>query len=325
VSYLKQVAKGVSWMGLLRGLTRGIAFLRLIVLARLLDPAQFGIYGVASLVLALLEVFTETGVNAVLIQSKEKISEYLDTAWVVSIVRGALISALMLVLAWPVSVFFKNPASLGIIIFLSLVPFLRGFINPMIVNFQKELDFKKEFLFQSSFFSWTLLVAIITAFLTKSAYSLAFGLTAGVLLEIFLSFFWVKPTPKLTFKKEKVKFILKRGKWLTFSGIFNYLFHQGDDIIVGRLMDAASLGTYQVAYKISTLPVYETGEVFNKVTFPVFSKMTGDKKNLKSAFLKIKLDYCSFGGAVRPFAFLFRQASGDYLFGRKLASGCPCG
>lgn len=273
-------------MAFLRVTTRGLAFIRLAVLARVLSPFQFGVYGIASLILSLLEIFTETGVNVVLIQSKGKITEYLNTAWVVSIFRGIIISLLMILLSYPVSLFFNSKESFGIILFLSIVPFLRGFINPMIVNFQKELEFNKEFYLRSIVFLFDALVSIVTGIITRSAYCLAFGLLSGVVLEIFLSFYFVKPIPKFEFDRSKLSYVVKNGKWMTFAGIFDYLFRNGDDMVVGRILGASSLGLYQVAYKISTLPVSETGQVFNKVAFPLFSKISQNKIFLRSTFFK---------------------------------------
>ena len=68
--------------------------------------------------------------------------------------------------------------------------------------------------------------------------------------------------------------------------ISEYLFSQGDDIVVGKLLDVGSLGLYQAAYKLSTLPVSEVADVIGKVTFPVFSKISEDNRRLKSAFYK---------------------------------------
>ena len=74
-------------MAAFRVTTRGIAFVRLSVLARLLDPHMFGLFGIAALVLAFLETITETGINVFLIQHEEPLEKYVDTAWVVSIIR----------------------------------------------------------------------------------------------------------------------------------------------------------------------------------------------------------------------------------------------
>ncbi len=316
MKHLKQAVKGVGWMAFLRATTRGLAFVRLAVLARVLDPFQFGIYGIASLILALLEIFTETGVNVVLVQSKNKITEYLNTAWVVSIFRGALISLLMILLSYPASLFFKSRESFGVILFLSIVPLLRGFINFMIVNFQKELEFNKEFYLRSTVFLIDALVSVILGVITKSAYCLAFGLLAGVVLEIFLSFRFVRPAPRLEFDKSKLSYVINNGKWMTFAGIFDYFFRNGDDMVVGRILGTSSLGLYQVAYRISTLPVSETGQVFNKVAFPLFSKISENKNFLRSTFFKtlliISLFIFPFGLVLFSFAdFLVPLALGE--------------
>jgi len=91
MSFFRKTVKGLSWMGALRVVTRGFTYARTIILARLLVPAQFGVFGVASLALGFLEVITETGVNVFLIQEKAELKEYVDTAWLVSILRGILI------------------------------------------------------------------------------------------------------------------------------------------------------------------------------------------------------------------------------------------
>ena len=72
MGYLRNTIKGVSWIATLRIATRIITLLRTVLLARLLVPSQFGVFGIASLILAFFEVLTETGVNVFLIQQKKR-------------------------------------------------------------------------------------------------------------------------------------------------------------------------------------------------------------------------------------------------------------
>ena len=95
MGYFQTALRGLSWMGALRVVTRSLALVKIAILARILVPAQFGIYGIATLVLGFLEMLTETGINIFLIQKNKKVDEYVNSAWVVSIVRGFLISFLM--------------------------------------------------------------------------------------------------------------------------------------------------------------------------------------------------------------------------------------
>lgn len=287
MGYQKEAIKGFSWMTALRGSTRLLSFLRTAVLARLLTPLQFGLFGIASLVLSLLEILTETGINIFLIQEDENVDRYLDTAWMVSIIRGIIISALLFAFARPISKFFNSPDSYSLILLIALTPFLRGFINPAMVKFKKDLEFGKEFITRFMIFLVDASVAISFALYFRTPSSLVCGILAGVIVEVFISHVFITPRPRLGFNQAVFKKVIGRGKWFTVNGIFNFLFQQGDDAVVGKVMDASNLGVYQNAYKISTFPITEVGQIFHQVSFPVFVKIEGDRKRLLKAFMKV--------------------------------------
>ncbi|MBU1084793.1 MAG: lipopolysaccharide biosynthesis protein [Candidatus Beckwithbacteria bacterium] len=286
MGYFKQGANGISWLGAFRIFSKAISFGRIAILARVLSPVQFGIFGIASIVLALLEVLSETGINVFLIQEKSNIKTHLNTAWVVSIVRGILISLILIIVSKPLANFFSSPDAYPILILISLVPFIKGFINPALVTFQKELEFKKDVLFRSSVFLVGTIVTVSLALITRSTSSLIWGLIAGSVLEVVLSHLFISPTPRFNFDFDKIKKVVHRGKWMTLTGTFNYFFHQGDDMVVGKLLGDSSLGYYQVAYKISTLPITEVCDIFGRVSFPIYTKIREDKKRLRQAFFK---------------------------------------
>jgi O-antigen/teichoic acid export membrane protein len=287
VGYFKNVLRGVAWMSAFRLSTRLIAYIKIAVLARLLLPSQFGIYGIASLLLAFLETLTETGISIFFIQGQGKLKDYVDTAWVVSILRGIIISAVIFLTAPYIAGFFHEPASVNVIYLMASVPLFRAFINPSEIRFRLELNFRKEFLYRTVIFLVDAIVAVSVAYQLRSAVSLVYGMAVGAVFEVVMSFIIFKPFPKLKASLEKARKILGRGKWVSVSRTTGLAFSEGDDVFVGRMLDTASLGIYQVAYKISTLPFTEVGQVVNSVTFPVYSKFAHDRKRLKRAFLRI--------------------------------------
>lgn len=286
MGYFKQAVIGISWMSAFRTSSRIITFVRVIILARLLTPSQFGAFGIASLVLSFLEILTETGINIFLVQNKKSVDHYINDAWVLSIIRGIILSLFIILISPFVVMFFKIQEAYSLLLLVSIVPFIRGFINPSIVKFQKELQFKKEFFLRFTVFSFDSTVAIIFALLTRDSTSFIFGLIAGALLEVALSFYLLKPLPRLKFNIVNIKEIFHKGKWVTLFGIFNYIAQEGDNVVVGKMLGAASLGIYQMGYKIATLPISEISDVANKVTFPVYSRISSDKKRLQKAFLR---------------------------------------
>lgn len=285
----KEIFKGLSWMAGLRIVNRFLGIVRIGVLARVLSPSQFGVFAVGTLVLGFLEIATGTGVNVFLIQEKGKFEKYLSSAWVVSILRGILM-ALVIFLASPfLASFFGAPQAREILVLISIVPLIRGFINPSVVKFQKDLEFNKEFYKETFLFLVETVAAITLGVIIESENAFVYAMMISSLCEVVLSFTFIKPKPTIKIDFSQVKEIVDRGKWVTGASIFDYLFHHLDDMVVGRVLGTASLGLYQQAYKVSSLPVSETAEVFNKVTFPVYTNIAEDKARLKQAYLSTTL------------------------------------
>jgi O-antigen/teichoic acid export membrane protein len=286
MGYKKDAIRGVTWIGGYRGITRVFSVIRTVVLARILSPDQFGVYAIAVTVLSFLEIFTETGINTVLIQQKDKVEKYINTAWVVSIVRGIIISVVLFFLAPVIGNFFGSPSSIELIRFTALVPLVRGFLNPSIVRLQTELRFKQEFFIRTAIFILDSTVAVTLALLLKSPFALIYGLLSGAVLEIVFSYLLFKPKPTFEFHSEKLSFILSHGKWLTFTGMFDYLYQNSDNILVGRMLGTGPLGLYQTAYQFATMPVTEVSNILSRVTFPLLIKISDNQKRLFDAYIK---------------------------------------
>ncbi|MEK7502621.1 MAG: oligosaccharide flippase family protein [Patescibacteria group bacterium] len=302
MGYTKEAIRGASWLGAFKIFARTLSFLRIIIIARILSPSQFGVYGVATLVLALIEILTETGINIFLVQKKEHAENYLSTAWIVSILRGFLISLVIFSSSFFVAGFFKSQEVLPLLMLISLVPAIRGFINPSIVYFQKNLNFHKEFYYRSSVFLIETVISILCVIVLKDPIALIYGLIGGSIFEVIISFLFVKPRPDFKFKKQLFSEIISSGKWVTASGIFTYLFLNADNIVVGRVLGTASLGIYDMAYSIAILPISEVSDIVLRVTFPVYVRISEEKERLKKAYIKTTL---LIAVLVLPVLFLF--------------------
>ena len=195
MGYTKEAIKGISWLGAFRLFTRTLSFLRTIVIARILSPSQFGVYGIAALVLSLVEILTETGINVFLVQNKENINKYISTAWIISIIRGVLISFLIFLSSFFVSAFFKSEDALALLMLGSIVPLIRGFINPSVARFQKNLQFRKEFYYRSGIFLIETIVSIVLVITMENPIALIYSLIVGAVFEAVMSLLFVKPAP----------------------------------------------------------------------------------------------------------------------------------
>src|SRR5258708_10815248 len=160
-----------------------------------------------------------------MVQEKDGVKEYLDTAWVVSIARGIIISVIIAILSYPIALFFKIPDYRNFILATSIIPLVRGFLNPGIVSLQKNLKFRKDSLFRFTVYVIEDIATLIFAFATHSVFSFVLGVLIGVIVEVILTFVLVTERPKFSFNKEKLSKIIHRAKSLTTSYIFYYLFY----------------------------------------------------------------------------------------------------
>lgn len=286
MGYKHDVVKGVSWVAAIRVATRILSIVKIIIIARILAPSQFGVFGIAMLLLTLIEILTETGINIFLVQQKDDIDDYVNTAWIVSIFRGVIIGCVILALAGLTSSFFNTPQAYGVLLLSSIIPVIRGFINPSVAKLQKELLFRRQFYYQTILLFVETIVAVLLVIVMKSVNALILGIMAGAIFEVIVSFLIISPMPHLGFRMSLFKNILNHGKWITGSTIFNYFYQHGDDIAVGRILGSYSLGLYDMAYRMSLAPLSDFADVVAKVTFPVYVRMSQDKKRLRKAFFK---------------------------------------
>jgi len=111
----KKAARGGLWVFAVRLINRGLGLIRTIILARLLTPNDFGLFGIAMLSIATLETFSQSGFQTALIQKKGNIESYLDTAWTVSALRGIVLFSILLFSAPLIARFFNTLAATQVI------------------------------------------------------------------------------------------------------------------------------------------------------------------------------------------------------------------
>jgi len=283
----QRAVRSGAWVFALRITDQLFGLIRLIILARVLAPHDFGLMGIALLAMATLQTFTATGFQAALIQKKERTEEYLNVAWTIHIVRGLALSIILFFAAPYVAIFFDAPLAATIVRVIGISVLLRGFSNIGVVYFEKELEFGKQFFYQLSGTLADFVVAVSAALILRSVWALVFGLLAAAIVRLIVSYFIhpYRPRPSLDWGKAKELFTF--GKWILGAAITQFLFDQGDDIFVGKLLGVTFLGFYQMAYRISNMPASEITSVISQVTFPAYSKLQDNLPSLREAYLKV--------------------------------------
>ncbi len=286
-SLSQRTVRGGFWVFSLRIVQQLFGFTRLIILARILAPGDFGLMGIALLTMSTLETFSQTGFQAALIQKNKDIESYLDAAWTVLILRGLVLFGILYFAAPFAASFFDAPEAKPIIQVIGFSVLLQAFTNIGVIYFQKELEFNKEFIYQFAGTLADFIVAVSAVLILRNVWALVFGLLAGNAVRCFMSYLIHPYRPRLSRDLAKAKELFGYGKWILGSSILVFLITQGDDIFVGKLLGVAALGFYQMAYRISNMPATEITHVISQVTFPAYSKLQSDIPKLREAYLRV--------------------------------------
>jgi len=286
-SLTKKVVRGAKWVFAGRIIARAVEFIKAIVLARLLVPEDFGLFGIVMLALMVSDVFSQTGFNAALIQRSDDAKAYLDTAWTVQIARGILLSLILFLSASFVGWFFHDQRIIKLLKVMSIAPLIQGFINIGVVYFQKELEFHKQFLYDTVSSVVSLLTGIILAFLLRSVWALIWSNISAVVTRFIMSYLIVQYRPKVRFIKSQAKELFRFGKWMSGYTILTLLLQQLDKFFIGKILGPVSLGVYQIAQRIADLPASQIAGAIVNLTLPAYAKIHLEKEKIRKAFLSL--------------------------------------
>ncbi len=287
----KRSIKGGYWVFVIRFATQFFGFVKSIIIFNFLFKANLELVIIANLLMALLITSTESGFHAALIQKKENIEDYLDTAWVIGILRGILLFALIYFLA-PLFASFKVdpenvPLAISVIRAMGVCFLIQAFQNIGVVFFQKELQFHKTFWLTMAGTLTDIVLSIILVLILKSVWGYVIARLVTAAVNLAMTYLLCSYRPRFHFVPQKARELWKFGKWLFAGNIMGYLLNEGDDWFVWFYLGGQPLKIYQYGYRFSHMPSTHISEVISKISFPAYSKIQNDLPRLREAYYKV--------------------------------------
>ncbi|MGH9968917.1 MAG: lipopolysaccharide biosynthesis protein [Pyrinomonadaceae bacterium] len=288
----KRVQSGVSWIVSSSLIGELLRFIRSVVLARLLVPEDFGLFGMALTIVAALNALTTIGLEQTIVatqfDTRDELKAHLNTVWSAEVIRGLVITLLVSASAFPMSRFYSQPQLRVIIPILGLVILVRGFQNIGLVILRKEISFARIFWYElvTNVAGITLTVAL--AVVMRNVWALVIGLLLTAALETVLSYVFHSYRPRLTFERIALRRALNLGKFVLAIAIASYVTTMADNVMVGRLLGTGALGNYSLAYNVASAPISVLVFALGKVLFPAYAEITAQRpKRLELAFTKV--------------------------------------
>jgi PST family polysaccharide transporter len=280
-----QIASGAGWMVLFRLIDRSLGVISTLVLARLLVPEDFGLVAMAMSLLAIIELATSFNFEVALIQRAEVQRIHYDTAWTLNVLLAMACGAVTALLAYPTALFYGEPRLTSLLLVLAGGWLLSGLENIGIVDFRRNLDFRREFKFLAVRRALSFALTIALAVSLHSYWALVVGSVGGKLLGVGLSFLMhpFRPRPSVKAARELMSF----SGWMLASNLIYVLQIKIPHIVVGRTLGAGPLGLLTVATDIAQLPTSDLIAPINRAVFPGYSRMAEDLALLRATFVDV--------------------------------------
>ena len=151
------------------------------------------------------------------------------------------------------------------------------------------MDFKTQTILRLPAFAISSVVGLVFAYRGFGVWSLVYMQLVNVTIETTLIWFQVKWRPSFILDWNRLKRHFKFGYKLTLSGIFDTVYGNIYNIIIGKYFSAAQLGFYTRAQSMRQLPVENISTALNRVTYPLFSSIQDDNERLKRVYKKVML------------------------------------
>ena len=285
---LKQKAiTGVKWTFLDQAGSLGISLLVGIVLARLLEPSEYGLIGMVTIFTAIATVFTDSGFGQAMVRKTNLTEEDKLTAFWFSTGMGVLVYIILFILAPWVSVFYKEPQITNILRVTSIPILFSGLLTIPNMIFTRDINFKiiTKISFSRAILSG--LVGICMAVMGFGVWALiAQGLvSSGV--EMILYNYYYRWKIRFIFNKESFKYLWGFGSKMLASNLLSTAYNNLYQIIIGKFYSPSDLGQYQRGQSYSGLFSNTLTQVVQRVSFPTLSKMKDDIVRLRYGYRKI--------------------------------------
>ena len=286
MSLRKKTITGIFWTAIQQFGSQGISFVVSILLARLLEPSEFGLVAMILVFIAISQTILDSGLSESLIRTEKPDNSDYSTVFYFNFLVSLFLYLTLFILAPFISDFFEEPSLIQLVRVLGIILIIKSISLIQFTKLTKEMNFKKQTLVT---LPSLLISSVVSIFMATHGYGvwslIAYRLIREVLNSLLL---WIysdwKPT--LLFSISKFKFHFNFGINLLFSGILNGIFNNLYPIVIGKYFSATQLGYFNRAASLQKLPVQNLGSILNKVTYPMFSQINGDDQKLKKVYLK---------------------------------------
>ncbi|GAB2190226.1 oligosaccharide flippase family protein [Sessilibacter sp. MAH2] len=281
---------GLFWVIATYGSLVGIRVIGNLILTRLLHPEMFGTIALVNAVILGINMFADVGVRDAVINShRHQDKNFVNTAWTLSVIRGFIVFAVVLILAYPFEILLGVEGIWPVIAVSGLSLIAYSCMSTKVFSAERDIDLKMISLLEIGAQFIGMIIMIGLAWWWQSVWALAVGtiITTSILMSSYM-FLLPGPRNKFHWDKDAVWEVFKLGRWILISTAGTFLVLQGDRFVARYFTSVELLGIYSIAIALSSMVIEAAEKVGKKLLYPKYRRVVAEGGELDGVTKKMR-------------------------------------
>ncbi|NOX82493.1 MAG: oligosaccharide flippase family protein [Alphaproteobacteria bacterium] len=304
-----RVARGAAWIFGGGMFARLLGAVNTIVVARLLVPDDIGLVAVAIVSMQLLQGISDIGVAQAVVRFRDADRADLDTLFTLSALRGLAIGLVLAAAAPVMAVVYNDPRMLGVFLGVAAFPVFSGLINPRFYEFERDLNFSREFISTVANKLAGVIVSISIAVIFRTYWAIILGLIAGSIVQLILSYAMRPFVPRIGF--QSLRKVFGFSGWLAGVSFLAALNNKLDVPILARLVGGGGAGVFFMGLQLSEMAAGQVARPLTRALYPGLSTLQDEPERMRRAYLR---GVGALGAVAMPAAFGVAFVANDLVF-----------
>ena len=279
----QKAGNALFWQSIQMAGVKVIYLVRILVLARLLLPDDFGLVAIATTATGFLFSLTNFGMIPALVQGNNMNEANYDAAWTLDLFRSLLLTLVTIAAAPFIAAIFAEPRAAPIIMAIAMRSLIEAMTSIKVVTLNRNLLFRP---LAALRITEAIVNTTLSIFLAGilGVWALVAGAIGGTISIVIVSYILAPYQPRLLFDREAIKPLINFGKWIFATHLIALIGSYIIRIMISRQFGSAALGIYFMATQLAFLPSDVASEAVGAVAFPLFARLQNDVQQATRVF-----------------------------------------
>jgi O-antigen/teichoic acid export membrane protein len=277
----------VKWTAASSIVTAVTQFTQVAMLARLLQPSDFGLMAMILIVFNFAQAYSDLGIGNAVIQRQDATTEQLSSLYWVNIIAGGLAFVIMACSTPLIVALYHEPSLYPLVPMSALALLIGSFGTQFQLLLQKSLQFKILATIEIATVVIVAIIVITAALAGLGVFALVIGQLTGKVIScsLLVSIGWRRWQPMFHLSWSDLDGYLSFGLYQMGERMLSIIYSKTDQLLIGALLGAEALGYYSLAWNIIFQPWSRINPIFTRVMFPLFARIQNETERLKRGYM----------------------------------------